>query len=1078
MSTFGDSVRELASQFDSGSFRRGVEYFESGRVQLRSVEETGSDEVHLYGRCRGSGRRMYDQHVMVFFDEGPRVVGHCDCPVGFNCKHVVAAVLAWRAQEERWSAGAAGEDFGTWLARGSQAEPAPAPASGEQLQYVLQPHPLDSEQLDVSLVVSRRRKDGKWGVGRRVKAQSLAMPVGGRSSWASADDQEIGRLLMACAWDLWDEPKPRGRAGATALLAMLETGRCYWGEDRQGPLQPGPVRDLELEWVAQGDWYFLRVASPELEMFPDLDPPVYVDPASEQAGVLQLPPGLDREHLANLESAPPVPADSAAAVSRRLVLQDAGLPTPVPVAVEECTLAPVPRLVLLFDSGRPESAAAGLGFRYDDAVLEPGDESTVPVLEEEDRVLRIARDAEEEAAARATLEASGLLQSVEGRPGHFRLAGDDPADGLLSSAAVRRWFEFQEQVLPGLRERGWEIVEGTEELPTLEHADRIGAEVEPSGMDWFDLRFDLEVDGRSVPLLPLLTDLLEEYTPDDELPETLYLDTGGGHYVAVPGDRLRPVLQTVFELFDREVDDAGERLALSRLDAPRLLEMGDTPVRGGGVEALYRLAQRLKDFEGIRSVDLPSGFHGELRGYQQQGLNWMQFLREYDLSGVLADDMGLGKTVQTLAHLTAEKEAGRMDRPSLIIAPTSLMSNWQREAEQFAPQLKVLVLQGPQRKQYFERLTEFDLVLSTYPLLARDHPVVEAQPWHCLILDEAQQIKNPRARASQVVRSLEARHRLCLTGTPMENHLGELWAQFDFLLPGFLGDQKRFRQQYRKPIEEEGDQERMGRLGRRVAPFMLRRTKDRVAEELPPRTELLRTTRMGSRQGTLYESIRLTMEKKVRDAVARKGLARSHITILDALLKLRQVCCDPRLVQSGGHDTRGIPSAKLELLLEILPELLDEGRRILLFSQFTRMLGLIQHALEERGIAYSKLTGQTRKRDEAIERFRSGQASVFLVSLKAGGVGLNLTEADTVIHYDPWWNPAVEAQATDRAHRIGQDKPVFVYKLVTEGTVEEKILSLQERKQHLADHVYGRKGQDDDQPPLDAETLQELLTGD
>ena len=330
-------------------------------------------------------------------------------------------------------------------------------------------------------------------------------------------------------------------------------------------------------------------------------------------------------------------------------------------------------------------------------------------------------------------------------------------------------------------------------------------------------------------------------------------------------------------------------------------------------------------------------------------------------------------------------------------------------------------------------------MLTTYPLLSRDHEALEAQPWYYLILDEAQQVKNPQARASQVVRSLKTQHRLCLTGTPMENHLGELWAQFDFLLPGFLGDQKRFTQYYRKPIEQEGDQTRLQRLSRRTAPFMLRRTKDHVASELPPRTELLRTTALNAKQATLYESIRLTMEKKVRDAVARKGLARSHITILDALLKLRQVCCDPRLLQSEKHETHGIHSAKLELLLEILPELLDEGRRILLFSQFTTMLGLIQRELEDRGIAFSKLTGQTRKREAAIERFRSGQADVFLISLKAGGVGLNLTEADTVIHYDPLVEPRrggtghrsrpshwpgqarVRIQANHRRHRRGED---------------------------------------------------------
>ncbi|MEJ2396316.1 MAG: DEAD/DEAH box helicase [Candidatus Thiodiazotropha sp.] len=437
--------------------------------------------------------------------------------------------------------------------------------------------------------------------------------------------------------------------------------------------------------------------------------------------------------------------------------------------------------------------------------------------------------------------------------------------------------------------------------------------------------------------------------------------------------------------------------------------------------------------------------------------------------------MGLGKTVQTLAHLAIEKRAGRMRRPSLIIAPTSLMGNWRREAALFTPKLNVLVLQGPDRHAHFDDLHAYDLILTTYPLLPRDREVLLNQAYHYLILDEAQQIKNPRAQAAQIVREFEASHRLCLTGTPMENHLGELWAQFDFLLPGFLGSREQFTRNYRNPIEQEGDQVRLQRLSRRIEPFMLRRVKEQVAKELPPKSELMRSVALEGRQAALYESIRLSMQEKVRNAIAKRGLARSQITILDALLKLRQVCCDPRLLSLKGRQSQA-PSAKLSMLLEMLPELLDEGRRILLFSQFTSMLGLIEEAIKPMNIPYSKLTGQTRKREQAIDTFRSGQANLFLISLKAGGVGLNLTEADTVIHYDPWWNPAVEEQATDRAHRIGQDKPVFVYKLLTEGTVEEKILALQEKKRKLADSVYG-KGKKESGPVFDAETIEALLSG-
>ncbi len=436
--------------------------------------------------------------------------------------------------------------------------------------------------------------------------------------------------------------------------------------------------------------------------------------------------------------------------------------------------------------------------------------------------------------------------------------------------------------------------------------------------------------------------------------------------------------------------------------------------------------------------------------------------------------MGLGKTIQTLAHLAVEKRAGRMQSPCLIIAPTSLMGNWRREAEQFTPRLRVLILQGPDRSDKFGLIPDHDLVLTTYPLLPRDRKTLLDQHWHYVILDEAQSIKNPKAQAARVARALKTDHRLCLTGTPMENHLGELWAQFDFLMPGFLGDQTAFTRNYRTPIEKHQDNEPLGRLNRRIAPFLLRRTKDRVAAELPAKTEIIRTANFDPAQARLYESIRLVMEDKVARAIAARGLANSHIIVLDALLKLRQVCCDPRLLPKKMSSAKGVPSAKLNLLFDLLPELLEEGRRVLLFSQFTTLLGLIETELGARSIAYTKLTGQTRKREQAIERFRSGSVNLFLISLKAGGVGLNLTEADTVIHFDPWWNPAVEHQATDRAHRIGQDKPVFVYKLITEGTVEEKILALQARKHELAQKVYG-KGRAASDPPITEQTIAALL---
>jgi SNF2 family DNA or RNA helicase len=426
------------------------------------------------------------------------------------------------------------------------------------------------------------------------------------------------------------------------------------------------------------------------------------------------------------------------------------------------------------------------------------------------------------------------------------------------------------------------------------------------------------------------------------------------------------------------------------------------------------------------------------------------------LGGVLADDMGLGKTVQILALIVLEKARGHLMNPVLVVVPTSLMTNWSAEAEKFAPDLKVLVLHGTDRKHKFPDIADYDLVLTTYPLIARDRDILLAREWHMAVLDEAQTVKNPDAATTRWLRETRARHRFCLTGTPMENHLGELWSIMSFANPGYLGDKAAFSRQWRTPIEKRGDKVRTAALAQRVKPFLLRRTKTEVATELPAKSEMVETIVLEGPQRDLYDSIRLTMSRKVREAIAKRGLAKSHIVVLEALLRMRQACCDPALLKLNDGVER--PSAKLDRLIDMVGELLSEGRKIIIFSQFTSMLDLIRSRFDSGGLRYSVLTGQTKDRKTAIEAFQDGSAEVFLISLKAGGVGLNLTAADTVIIFDPWWNPAVEEQAIDRAYRIGQDKAVFVYRLVAAGTIEEKMDELKARKRALADGLFDRDG--------------------
>ncbi|SDP03896.1 DEAD/DEAH box helicase [Pseudomonas jinjuensis] len=615
--------------------------------------------------------------------------------------------------------------------------------------------------------------------------------------------------------------------------------------------------------------------------------------------------------------------------------------------------------------------------------------------------------------------------------------------------------------------------------PIIEPAARISAPKEPAveitpvdgwfaeieehpGNGWFDLELGILVNGRRISLLPVLIrtirahpELLEDCAAQPGGSITVPLDAERKPiHIELPFSRLRPILATLGELHMRTRWDIPLRLGIP--DAARLGALEELPLEWQGGENLRAFARRLRDYR-AQTCAAPAGLQATLRPYQLEGLSWMQALRELGVGGVLGDDMGLGKTLQALAHILVEKESGRLDHPALVLMPTSLIANWQDEAARFAPGLRVLTLHGSRRHGDFADLQRYDLILTTYALLPRDIEVLCQQPLHLLILDEAQYIKTATSKAAVAASRLQARQRLCMTGTPLENHLGELWSLFNLLMPGWLGAGREFTRLYRTPIEKLDDRQRLAHLNARIKPFLLRRKKEQVATELPPKSEITHWIELGEAQRDLYETVRLAMDRKVREEIQRKGLEASHLVILDALLKLRQVCCDPRLLKSAASRAT---SGKLASLLEMLDELLAEGRRILLFSQFTSMLELIEAELHKRGIAYSRLTGETRDRRAPVEDFQNGKVPLFLISLKAGGTGLNLTAADTVIHYDPWWNPATENQATDRAYRIGQDKPVFVYKLIARGTLEEKIQQLQRKKATLAASVLegGKEG--------------------
>jgi ERCC4-related helicase len=477
----------------------------------------------------------------------------------------------------------------------------------------------------------------------------------------------------------------------------------------------------------------------------------------------------------------------------------------------------------------------------------------------------------------------------------------------------------------------------------------------------------------------------------------------------------------------------------------------------GTEKAVAALKERLKEFKGVPDTTLPTGIHADLRPYQKEGFDFLCHLSRMRLGGILADDMGLGKTLQTLAWLTWLHELHSKDpKPALVLCPASVLHNWRREAEKFTPHLKVLVLQsGQARHNLRKQIPEHDLVVTNYAILRRDLEELSKFDFRCLVLDEAQFIKNPNAQVTIAVKEIQADHRLALTGTPLENRLLDLWSIVDFIQPAYLGSQASFHEIY----EPKGDgapwefSAARRRLSARLRPLMLRRLKKQVAKDLPDRIEERRDCDLHEEQRKLYLAELRRSREQVMKALQEKGMAKSKMHVLAALTRLRQICCHPKLV---GNDS---PSGKTETLFELLEPILASGNKVLLFSQFVEMLRLLEGACKERGLKTYMLTGETKGRQEVVNAFQAeADATVFLLSLRAAGTGLNLTTASYVVLYDPWWNPAVEAQAIDRSHRIGQTRTVNAYRLIAPGTVEEKIWELQQRKSQTILAVLGEEG--------------------
>lgn len=1104
--------QEVYNYFGHTYAARGDAYQRGRRVLEYLYIES---ELTLTGEVRGSDSDPYSVLIKLKTDGVKIADSTCSCPMGGFCKHSAALMLqairsgffdvsepssrkivpqsiAVSPMNLSWHFTNWVEGLSAALSQGSEGQESTADTNSNsstrvrQLDSVLYRLSIASNgRLRLAASHARKLKTGGWGRAQTVEFERLAAKS---AAYVTDADCDIAKLFLSgkglSDWYYRDIFPDFAELGVVLIERLLKTGRCYWKED-DVPLSLGPSKPGKLRWeaVAQGKQVLRCNTEQPGDITAIAGVAWYIDPLAKELGPLEMP--LPLAAVKGIFAAPSVDPEEVEAASLALAKFGAVIPRlKSKYKTETIVVKPKPCLRLetyqppaVYRGHAPESRSqAILSFDYGDDFEDS--KATESRSIEGDKLIIRQKDSSDEARYSSQLVELGLRR-YEG----YSSSRVSSRLYVFPDGAEDNWFTFTADAVPTLKEQGWQVeIDKSFNFEVVVPEEEWIAEATAGSDFWFSLDLGITIEGRRVPLLPIVHAALRRVVGVNPLVEIEQLNRNGifyaplkdGRQVALPFERVKDIVGVLLELFDKDPNSFAKGAEVS---LPQILDLSNFVSEQSENGSSWKVGKKLKAlmdkvraFDGLKAVVPPKNFKAELRPYQMDGLIWLNFLREFELGGILADDMGLGKTIQTLAHITLEKHEKRLDKPFLVVCPTSVLPNWMSEIEKFAPKLKVTALSGPDRFLNFSKIVSSDVVVTTYPLVARDEKTLVKQGWKAIILDEAQSIKNPGTLAAQTVCKLRADYRICLTGTPIENHLGELWSQFNFLMPGFLKDLPTFTKKFRTLIEKQKDKVLQKVLAAKVRPFLLRRTKELVAKELPAKTIMIKSVELEGAQRDLYETVRVAMYEKVKEALASKGLARSQIIILDAMLKLRQVCCDPRLVSLTAAK-KVSATAKLELLLEMIEELVAEGKKILLFSQFTSMLDLIIPELDKRKIEFVQIRGDTRDRAIPVKRFQNGDVPLFLLSLKAGGTGLNLTAADTVIHYDPWWNPAVENQATDRAHRIGQKKAVFVFKLIAAGTIEERMLELQERKKAIAEGMY-----DDENAVLTQLTAADLET--
>ncbi|HEY1377610.1 MAG TPA: DEAD/DEAH box helicase [Gemmataceae bacterium] len=1044
---------------------RGQAYHRSGAVTLESVAPTG-----VFATVHGSDD--YDVDLTL---ASRAVHAACSCPYvdqyGGVCKHIWATILAAEARGFARKAAAAGplrlaldgaddfdddDDFDgpahprprigpkadAWKAHldalrreFEPGDPTYRPPSAErQLVFILAAADSDqARKLVVEINSQERKKNGDWG-----KPQARSVAASRPDELVDPLDRQLLALLGGAepgdgygfGYSYYGSGGLRYRVAGPVLDAVLpllaRTGRVRLRRvpDRQGVTE-GLTPDLDPPWelavgVTRDDagknWVLAGSLRRGTDVLP-LSRPALIVPGLvvwdgrfgrfDDAGAFAWVAALRQA------GAITVPAEAGDDLLGRLLLlpRPPHLDLPDELRVTAEAVPPRPRLVVKAANSSYGSPAllVDLSFDYAGEIVPAGSPGR-GVFRPAGRRF-IPRDPAAERAAEQELVRRGVRLGWTGK---------------------RQTLELTPAALPGLVRdlvpAGWTVVADGK---AYRRGGRFDLAVR-SGQDWFDLTGSADFDGRFVPF-PRLLDALRRGE------STVVLDDGS--LGLVPEDWLKK-----YRLIAQMGTAAGDAVRFSKAQVGVLDALLAARPEVTFDRQFARARGQLRKFDGVKPAAPPPRFRGTLRGYQRDGLGWLRFLRRFGFGGCLADDMGLGKTVQVLALL-----AGPRRGPALVVVPRSLVFNWKREAERFTPALRVLDHTGPARDRTGARFKDFDVVLTTYGTLRNDAATFADVRFDTCVLDESQAAKNAATETAKAVRVVQADHRLALSGTPVENHLGELWTLFDFLNPGMLG---------RSMLSAAGagsvrnpDAETRDLLARALRPFILRRTKDQVAKDLPEKTEQTVWCDLEPAQRRLYDELRDHYRQALLARVAAVGLGRSKIQVLEALLRLRQAACHPGLIDAG---RTGESSAKLDVLLPQLAEVTESGHKALVFSQFTSLLAIVRSRLDADGVTYEYLDGRTRDRAARVERFQTDPGcKLFLVSLKAGGVGLNLTAAEYVFLLDPWWNPAVEAQAIDRTHRIGQTRPVFAYRLIARETVEEKVLALQQGKRELADAILG-----------------------